>query len=99
MEFRYMTEWGNRYPAWNTKATLSDGSVRSGALDAEGYARISLRPGTTAKIQYVKDPNPAKSLVSAEMDDDVHDLISWTPPTAQTQIQTGERSRAPLSNQ
>lgn len=87
-----MTEWGQALSGVQYKATLSDGSVRTGSLDADGYARISgLRPGTTAKIEYVKNPNPAKSHVSAEMDDDVHELISWTPPATQN-TNTGERS-------
>lgn len=62
------------------KATLSDGSVRKGMLDAMGIARISgLPPGATAKIEYDYKPMQASSTVSTEMDDDVQELLNWAP--------------------
>lgn len=62
------------------KATLSDGSVRQGMLDALGIARISGVPaGATAKIEYDYKPLEASSTVSAEMDEDVQELLNWAP--------------------
>lgn len=80
LEFRHLTDWGAPLAGAAYKATLSDGSVRKGILDAMGVARISGLPaGATAKIEYDYKPLQASSTVSSEMDDDVHDLLNWAP--------------------
>ena len=80
LEFRHLTDWGEPLAGAAYKATLSDGSIRKGTLDAQGIARISDVPaGTAAKIEYDYKPLQASSTVSAELDEDVHDLLNWTP--------------------
>jgi type VI secretion system secreted protein VgrG len=51
------------------KATLPDGSVRSGTLDANGFAQISgvTKPGM-AQVTYGSDPNPDKGLMTIGVD-------------------------------
>ena len=72
MEFRHFTEWGEPLAGRAFKATLSDNSVRKGQLDAEGYARLTdMAPGTTAKVEYLRDTGPLKSHVETEVDPDV----------------------------
>lgn len=78
LEFRHLTDWGEPLAGAAYKAILSDGSIRKGALDAQGIARISdLPPGTTAKIEYDYKSLQASSTVSSELDDDVHELLNW----------------------
>lgn len=82
LEFRHLTDWGAPLAGAAYKATLSDGSVRKGMLDAMGIARISgLPPGATAKIEYDYKPLQASSTVRTEMDDDVQELLNWAPLT------------------
>ena len=79
IEFRHFTDWGEAIGGRSFKAYLSDGTVRKGTLDADGYARLSdVPPGTTAWIEYLRDTNPAKSHVTAELDDDVDEFYSAT---------------------
>lgn len=78
LEFRHLTDWGEPLAGAAFKATLSDGSVRTGTLDAQGIARVSNVPaGTTAKIEYDYKPLQASSTVSTELDDDVDELLNW----------------------
>lgn len=85
MEFRHLTDWGAPLAGAAYKATLSDGSVRKGMLDAMGIARISgLPPGATAKIEYDYKPMQASSTVSTEMDDDMQDFLNWSPLNSPT---------------
>jgi type VI secretion system secreted protein VgrG len=80
LEFRHVTDWGAPLAGAAYKAVLSDGSIRKGTLDAEGIARISgVPPGAGAKIEYDYKPLQASSTVSTEMDDDMHELLNWTP--------------------
>jgi type VI secretion system secreted protein VgrG len=80
-----LTDWGAPLAGAAYKATLGDGSVRKGMLDAMGIARISGLPaGATAKIEYDYKPLQASSMVSTEMDDDVQELLNWTPLTTST---------------
>ncbi|WP_083941065.1 type VI secretion system Vgr family protein [Pseudoduganella violaceinigra] len=80
LEFRHLTDWGAPLAGAAYKATLSDGSVRKGMLDAMGIARISgLPPGATAKIEYDYKPLQASSTVSTEMNSDVQELLNWAP--------------------
>jgi type VI secretion system secreted protein VgrG len=80
LEFRHLTDWGAPLAGAAYKATLSDGSVRKGMLDAMGIARISgLPPGATAKIEYDYKPLQASSTVSTEMDDDMQEFLNWAP--------------------
>ncbi|WP_082577359.1 MULTISPECIES: type VI secretion system Vgr family protein [unclassified Massilia] len=73
IEFRYFTDWGEVIAGRPFKAFLSDGTVRKGTLDADGYARLGDVPlGVTARVEYQRDTNPAKSHVRAELDDDVN---------------------------
>jgi type VI secretion system VgrG family protein len=77
IEFRYFTDWGEALAGRPYKAFLSDGTVRAGTLDADGYARLANVPqGVTARVEYQRDTNPAKSHVTAELDDDVHEFFS-----------------------
>jgi type VI secretion system secreted protein VgrG len=80
LEFRHLTDWGAPLAGAAYKAVLSDGSIRKGTLDAQGIARISgVPPGVGAKVEYDYKPLEASSTVSTEMDDDVHELLNWTP--------------------
>jgi type VI secretion system secreted protein VgrG len=80
LEFRHLTDWGVPLAGAAYKATLSDGSTRKGTLDAQGIARISGVPaGAMAKIEYDYRPLDASSTVSCEMDDDIDELLNWTP--------------------
>lgn len=80
LEFRHLTDWGAPLAGAAYKATLSDGSLRKGTLDAQGIGRLSdLPPGVSAKIEYDYKPIQASSTVSTEMDDDVHELLNWEP--------------------
>ena len=80
LEFRHLTDWGAPLAGAAYKATLSDGSVRKGMLDALGVARISgVPPGVGAKIEYDYKPLQASSTVSTEMHEDVHEFLNWTP--------------------
>lgn len=80
LEFRHLTDWGAPLAGAAYKATLSDGTMRKGTLDAQGIARLSdLPPGVSAKIEYDYKPLQASSTVSSEMDDDVQELLNWVP--------------------
>jgi type VI secretion system secreted protein VgrG len=80
LEFRHLTDWGAPLAGAAYKATLSDGSIRKGILDAAGIARISGVPaGAGAKIEYDYKPLQASSTVSTEMHDDLHEFLNWTP--------------------
>ncbi len=77
LEFRHFTDWGEALAGRPFKAFLSDGSVRKGVLDADGYARISgVAPGTMARIEYLPLTEPAKSYVTSELDDDVDEFFN-----------------------
>jgi len=85
LEFRHFTDWGEALAGRQFKAFLSDGSVRKGVLDADGYARISgVAPGTMARIEYLPITEAAKSYVTSELDDDVEEFfnlaINAAPP-------------------
>jgi type VI secretion system secreted protein VgrG len=81
IEFRHLTDWGAPLAGAAYEAVLSDGSVRTGTLDAQGIGRISgVPPGVGAKIEYDYRPLQASSTVSTELDDDVHELLNWIPP-------------------
>ena len=85
LEFRHFTDWGEALAGRQFKAFLSDGSVRKGVLDADGYARISgVAPGTMARIEYLPITEAAKSYVTTELDDDVDEFfnlaINAAPP-------------------
>jgi type VI secretion system secreted protein VgrG len=83
LEFRHLTDWGEPLAGAAYKAILSDGSVRKGTLDALGIARISDVPaGGGAKIEYDYKPMQASSTVAAELHEDVHELLNWTPGSA-----------------
>lgn len=83
LEFRHLTDWGAPLAGAAYKATLSDGSIRKGMLDALGVARISgVPPGVGAKIEYDYKPLQASSTVSTELHEDVHELLNWTPGSA-----------------
>jgi type VI secretion system secreted protein VgrG len=72
LEFRHFTEWGEPLAGLAFKASLSDGSVRKGQLDAQGYARLAdVPPGITARIEYLRDTSALKSHVDTEIDPDV----------------------------
>jgi type VI secretion system secreted protein VgrG len=80
LEFRHLTDWGVPLAGAAYTATLSDGSIRKGTLDAQGIARISDVPaGASAKIEYDYKPLQASSTVEAELHDDVHELLNWAP--------------------
>jgi len=80
LEFRHLTDWGAPLAGAAFKATLSDGSTRKGMLDALGVARITGVPiGAMAKIEYDYRPLDASSTVSCEMDDDIDELLNWSP--------------------
>ncbi|WP_254452058.1 type VI secretion system Vgr family protein [Duganella vulcania] len=80
LEFRHLTDWGAPLAGAAYKATLSDGTIRKGALDALGIARISgVPPGVGAKIEYDYQPLQASSTVDSELHEDVHELLNWTP--------------------
>jgi len=71
LEFRLVDPYGRPSPGVEYKATLSDGSVKQGVLDADGYAKISGVPiGTSAKVQYLTDKNQPKSEVGIKTDSD-----------------------------
>jgi type VI secretion system secreted protein VgrG len=81
LEFRHVADWGAPLAGAAYKAVLSDGSIRTGTLDAQGIGRITgVPPGVGAKIEYDYKPLQASSTVSSEMDDDVHELLNWAPP-------------------
>ena len=83
LEFRHLTDWGAALAGAAYKATLSDGSTRKGVLDAAGIARVVGVPaGVSAKIEYDYKPMQAQSTVSTEMDEDIQELLSWTPRKA-----------------
>ena len=78
LEFRHLTDWGVPLAGAAYKATLSDGSVRKGTLDAQGVARISGVPaGTAAKVEYDYKPMQVSATVAAELHEDVHEFLSW----------------------
>lgn len=80
LEFRHLTDWGVPLAGAAFKATLSDGSIRKGTLDAQGIARIAdVPPGTSAKIEYDYKPLEASSTVTTELHEDVHELLNWVP--------------------
>jgi type VI secretion system secreted protein VgrG len=88
VEFRHLTDWGEPLAGAAYKATLSDGSIRKGILDALGIARLTdVPPGICAKIEYDYKPLQASSTVSTELDDDIHELLSWTPRGPKTEGQ------------
>jgi len=80
LEFRHLTDWGVPLAGAAYKATLSDGSIRKGTLDALGIGRISEVPaGTTAKVEYDYKPLQVSTTVAAELHEDFHQLLNWTP--------------------
>jgi type VI secretion system secreted protein VgrG len=77
IEFRYFTDWGEPLAGRAFKAFLSDGTTRTGTLDADGYARLSgISPGITARVEYQRDTNSATSKVTTELHDDVHEFFN-----------------------
>ncbi len=97
MEFRHFTEWGEAIAGRAFIAKLSDGTVRKGTLDAEGYARLAgVPPGVTALIKYLPDVTPAKSFVQSEMDDDVNEFFSFELPQ-EAAAQVAEEAPAPVA--
>jgi type VI secretion system secreted protein VgrG len=71
LEFRLVDPYGRPSPGVQYKTTLSDGTVKQGVLDADGYAKISGVPvGTSAKVQYLTDTTPPKSEVGIKTDSD-----------------------------
>jgi len=85
LEFRHLTDWGVPLAGAAYKATLSDGSIHKGMLDAEGIARISGVPvGAMAKVEYDYRPLQASSTVSVELVDDIDELLNWQPRSANT---------------
>ena len=57
-------------------------------MDALGIARISdVPPGVGAKIEYDYKPLQASSTVSTELDDDIQELLNWTPRSAKKEGQ------------
>jgi type VI secretion system VgrG family protein len=71
LEFRLVDPYGRPSSGVEYKTMLSDGSIRHGILDADGYAKISGVPaGTSAKVQYLVDKNPPKSEVGIKTDSD-----------------------------
>lgn len=83
LEFRHLTDWGEPLAGAAYKATLSDGSIRKGTLDALGVARISGVPaGAAAKIEYDYKPLQASSTVEVELDDDIQELLNLIPGSA-----------------
>ncbi|MFM0664811.1 type VI secretion system Vgr family protein [Paraburkholderia sediminicola] len=82
LEFRLVDPYGRASPGVEYKTTLSDGSVKTGALDADGYAKISGVPtGASAKVQYLTDKNPPTSEVGIKADSDWNQFmgINVTP--------------------
>ncbi|MVW62426.1 type VI secretion system tip protein VgrG [Massilia sp. NEAU-DD11] len=80
LEFRHLTDWGAPLAGAAYKATLSDGSVRKGTLDALGIARISDVPaGTTAKVEYDYKPLQVSAFVATELHEDIRQLLNWAP--------------------
>jgi type VI secretion system secreted protein VgrG len=80
LEFRHLTAWGAPLAGAAYKATLSDGSIRKGTLDAQGISRIGNVPaGVGAKIEYDYKPMEASSTVSTELHKDVHEFLNWKP--------------------
>ncbi|NVM75488.1 type VI secretion system secreted protein VgrG [Duganella sp. SG902] len=80
LEFRHLTDWGAPMAGAAFKATLSDGSIRKGVLDAAGIARLAGVPaGAGAKIEYDYKPLQASSTVSTEMHEDLQEFLDWTP--------------------
>ncbi|WP_307168816.1 MULTISPECIES: DUF2345 domain-containing protein [unclassified Massilia] len=78
LEFRHLTDWGAPLAGAAYKATLSDGSVRKGTLDALGIARISDVPaGTTAKVEYDYKPLQVSAFVATELHEDIRQLLNW----------------------
>jgi type VI secretion system secreted protein VgrG len=83
LEFRHLTDWGVPLAGAAYKATLSDGSIRKGTLDAQGIARITDVPsGTAAKVEYDYKPMQVSATVAAELHEDVHQFLNWTPGSA-----------------
>jgi type VI secretion system secreted protein VgrG len=77
IEFRHFTEWGEPLAGRPYKATLSDGSIRKGTLDKQGYARLSDIPlGVTAKIEYLRDLSRPVSHVGSEIAGDLADFFA-----------------------
>lgn len=83
LEFRHLTNWGVPLAGAAYKAMFSDGSIRTGTLDAAGIARISGVPaGATAKIEYNYRSIQTSCDVSTELDDDIDELLTWRPSGA-----------------
>ena len=71
LEFRLVDPYGRPSPGVQYKATLSDGSVKQGVLDEDGYAKISGVPaGTSAKVEYLSDKTPPSAEVGIKADPD-----------------------------
>ncbi|MCW7536723.1 type VI secretion system tip protein VgrG [Aquabacterium sp. A7-Y] len=92
LEFRHITELGEGLAGLPFKAILSDGSVRTGQLDAEGYARISgVPPGTMAKVEYDRDRRTPKSQVAAKPDADWNDFLNIAVTAAPVALKPSDR--------
>ncbi|MEQ5841058.1 type VI secretion system tip protein VgrG [Paraburkholderia acidicola] len=76
LEFRLVDPYGRPSPGVEYKATLSDGTVKTGTLDADGYAKISgVRAGASAKVQYLTDKNPPTCEVGIKADSDWNQFL------------------------
>uniref|UniRef100_UPI00158226B8 DUF2345 domain-containing protein n=1 Tax=Burkholderia diffusa TaxID=488732 RepID=UPI00158226B8 len=89
LEFRLVDPYGRPSPGVEYKMTLSNGSVKRGVLDADGYAKIRGVPaGTSAKVQYLTDTSPPKSEVGIKADSDWRQFQS-IKVTAKPVVDTG----------
>ncbi len=71
LEFRLVDPYGRPSPGVEYRTMLSDGTLRHGVLDADGYAKIGDVPvGTTAKVQYLTDTTAPRSEVAITADSD-----------------------------
>ena len=75
MEFRRVYADGSPIAGIPYKATFADGTVRTGATDANGLVRLAGVPAGTASVVYGLDPNAPKASIQMEVDDDFQRLI------------------------
>lgn len=86
MEFRLVDPWGRAVAQAAYKATLSDGTIRVGHLDREGYACLTDVPeGSSATIQYLRDERVPASEVSLKTDADFQEFLAIPVPSEYAQ--------------
>ena len=81
IEFRRVYADGTPIPNLKYKATLADGTVKTGLLDGQGFARLQGVNSDIAQIEYGPDKNVPTSSLSMDVDEDLLHIFNFSKKT------------------